>query len=353
MRPHNNADRLDVAVIPGNIVCVVGKGTLKKGDWALYLGPEATLPPHLQALAPVEGQTVIRSTKIRGEFSCGVLTSLTELPKDIVHLVTYALQGLALAASSDPSPWVDVSATLGVTRWTNPAKMDYTGGYGVDLAKKLGTRQAPYSTRECPGYSKPLAHYKSHSLQPGELVHVTEKLHGCNARYTLDEDGNLVVCSKSMRLFHEGNVWDRAAKEANIHEKLLQLQRDGYGRATLFGEVVGRKIQDLHYGHETPTFYAFDLYFNGDYAHPDHFDAVCHLLGLRCVPFVGTLAFDDYALSLANGQSLVPGANHLREGVVLRPTRSRRDVDGERVIVKVVSAAYRSRAKAYESGLDV
>ena len=54
------------------------------------------------------------------------------------------------------------------------------------------------------------------------------------------------------------------------------------------------------------------------------------------------------AETLATGGSLVPGADHLREGVVLRSVTEYTCPDGDRAVRKIVSGAYLTRHKGTE-----
>ena len=57
------------------------------------------------------------------------------------------------------------------------------------------------------------------------------------------------------------------------------------------------------------------------------------------------MLFDlDAVLVLAEGNSLVPGANHMREGIVVKPIKERTDPEVGRVCLKVVSNAYLEKA---------
>lgn len=59
-----------------------------------------------------------------------------------------------------------------------------------------------------------------------------------------------------------------------------------------------------------------------------------------------SIPFDfDTICTLAEGPSLVPGANHIREGVVVTPWNERYDEQIGRVKLKWVSAAYLERSK--------
>jgi len=61
----------------------------------------------------------------------------------------------------------------------------------------------------------------------------------------------------------------------------------------------------------------------------------------RRVPSLGIMPFDFGRLqALADGPSLVRGANHAREGIVIKPVKERKHWSLGRVMLKVVSNEY-------------
>ena len=116
----------------------------------------------------------------------------------------------------------------------------------------------------------------------------------------------------------------------------------------VFGEVYGC-VQDLRYGHADGrvSFAAFDVMSrDGKYLDWPHAES---LLGEWEVPMAPKLfhgPFDfDAVLAMADGPSLIPGAGHIREGVVVRPVQERFDHRFGRTALKVVSNQYLVRAK--------
>ena len=62
---------------------------------------------------------------------------------------------------------------------------------------------------------------------------------------------------------------------------------------------------------------------------------------LELVPLVYRGPYDEGKLKeLAEGSSLVPGANNIREGIVVKPERERTDPTIGRVQLKIISNTY-------------
>ena len=63
------------------------------------------------------------------------------------------------------------------------------------------------------------------------------------------------------------------------------------------------------------------------------------------MPIVHVGLFDETnAFELAEGDSLIEGAGHCREGVVIRPVKERTDLEIGRVQLKMVSNRYLAKS---------
>ena len=70
-------------------------------------------------------------------------------------------------------------------------------------------------------------------------------------------------------------------------------------------------------------------------------DKVLRDVDLPMVPVVATHPWNpSFFINQAMGQSLIPGTNHLREGVVVKPMVERIDPTVGRVIFKIVNPDY-------------
>jgi len=115
----------------------------------------------------------------------------------------------------------------------------------------------------------------------------------------------------------------------------------------VYAELYG-KVQDLQYGEEEVKIMVFDLLWEGKWVNP--LEARSWFSPGGPLPWVPTVAeamgFDaEQVLALSNGPSLVPGANHLREGVVVKPHQERSHGSCGRVCFKVVGTDYLERGK--------
>ena len=110
----------------------------------------------------------------------------------------------------------------------------------------------------------------------------------------------------------------------------------------LFGEVYGSKVQSLHYGRVGALgFAAFDLLVDGCYLDADDFAGACARHGVPAAPVVfhGPFA-PETVRAVSGGRTTFNGADHIREGVVVRPADERTDPKVGRVILKYLGDEY-------------
>jgi RNA ligase (TIGR02306 family) len=133
-------------------------------------------------------------------------------------------------------------------------------------------------------------------------------------------------------------------KVIDKYPQIVDLLRDVPG-CVLYGEVYG-DVQDLRYGMSNGEvdFAAFDLRSeSGPFYHYENFLYAMFAYKIPVVPLLTTapIPYDpDQILEMAEGKTLIEGANHIREGVVVRPLMERLDPTVGRVVLKVVSTAY-------------
>lgn len=231
--------------------------------------------------------------------------------------------------SKPMTEWVlgqNVQAEMLIEKWepTTPATM------GGDDAKDAGI---------LPVYTD-IEGYRRHKnvLADGEEVVITEKIHGANARFCW-HDGELIVGShKRIKKVYNTvapSMWARVALELGLDKKLAEVPD-----VAIYGEVYGQ-VQDLKYGKngtDLVLFDAMDLITRKYFDHDD-FLALATRLELTTVPQLYRGPWSTSLLSLAEGESTVPGANNIREGFVVKPVRERWEHMG-RVILKMVGEGY-------------
>ncbi len=309
LEPHPNADSLSVVrVFDGYTVCV------RTADWVgrelgAYIPPDSVVPDTPE-FAFLDGHRRIKVRRLRGIISMGLL----------------------VAAPAGSGVGDDVAGLLGVTHYDPPLPIS-TGGESI---------------KPPPGYRpafdvESLRRYASVFI-PGETVFVSEKVHGANGRFTFLEDGGFFCGSRTeWKQESDDNLWWRALRETQGLRDFLT----AHPGVTVYGEVYGQ-VQDLRYGTTKGQvrFAAFDILVGSEWKAPVEARAWSTPFGLPWVPTIAeAVSFElERILELAEGPSLVPGADHVREGCVVKPIVERTDPTVGRVCLKVIGNGYMERA---------
>ncbi|WP_327288063.1 RNA ligase (ATP) [Streptomyces sp. NBC_01198] len=333
---HPNADALELAQV-GLYRAVVAKGEYRTGEFAVYIPEQAVLPEPLVAELGLTGRLAggaanrVRAVRLRGELSQGI----------VCRPAVLAGTDLERASAADE----DFAGRLGITKWVPPVPISMSGD--VESAPDL----LPWTDIEN------LKRYPD-IFAPGDLVTVTEKLHGtaCCLTYYAGS-GAIHVTSKglgSQRLAlveSPGNLYWRAVRGHGLPQLAADLAGTlGATRVGIYGEVYGSGVQDLGYGLDArgglPGYAAFDVCaeIGGRLSWLD--PAELPVGDLPLVPRLHHGPFDlDQVLALARGKETVSGRGaHIREGVVVRTADGTYSpVIGGRAVAKVVSDAYLTR----------
>ena len=307
VQKHPNADTLSIADINGYPV-IFRTGEYVEGQLAIYV-PVDSVVPDLPEWAFLAGHRRIKAKRLRGVFSMGLLAPTRP--------------GWTLGQN--------VQAEMGIEKWE------------PEMALNMNTEN-----ERDPGFLpvftdiEGLRRHKT-VLVPGEEVVITEKIHGAKARFVHKEGALWVGSHKNIKRRDETNMWWRLAIALGLEEKLAQLP----GTA-IYGEVYGQ-VQDLKYGIPSGTkLILFDA-LNTDtrtYHNYDEFRHVAETLGLQTVPELYRGPWSPVLVSHAEGRTMIAGADHVREGFVVRPIAERWDHKCGRVILKMIGEDYLLRKGA-------
>ena len=313
LEPHPDGDRLEIAKVPTDYQVVVGKGDFQAGELGVFIPPDLEVPvdsplfSFLSGRAKGSSRVRIRACKFRGVFSCGLL-----IP-------------------SNPS-WVegqDVTELLGITKYVSPPELS-SGG----------------EDEQNPGYMPVYTDIESlrkygNILQVGEMIFVTEKCHGANARYVFRDSRLWCGSHKNIKRDDPKSIWWNAARYHGLAEKLAP-----YPDLILYGEVYGQ-VQDLKY--DIPKgevrliiFDAMD-FSTKRYLPWSQTEDLCRRLDLPTIPILHYGAWNPSLAGLAEGNSVLGNGTCLREGIVIRPEQERWDPQVGRVILKLHGEGYLTR----------
>ena len=315
---HPNADNLGVLHVWGFQV-IVRLEDWHEGDLAVFVEPDSVVPD-TEEYAWLEGHRRITVRRFRGLYSMGLLVHPPE--------------GF--------EPGDDVAEQLGIVHYEPELKQmknAYTAG---------DAETPPIGFR--PRYD--VEHYLRYSslFIPNEVVVATEKIHGANGRWTF-QDGRFHVGSHNeWKAFNDAkpSIWWRVLFD-NGPVKVFLTDFPGI---TLYGEVYGC-VQDLRYGHKDGEISVrfFDVWDGRQARFMNHQEARDFTAGYfgpeLWVPEVYRGPADPAILAEhAEGPSTLPGADNIREGIIIKPPIERYvyDLGGGRLQLKLVSSAYLEKA---------
>lgn len=315
LQPHGNADTLSVVEVWG-YTCVVRTSDWAGVDRGVYIPPDSVVPD-TEDYAFLKGRRRIKVAKLRGVIS----------------------QGLLVKAPEDANIGDDVAEQLGITHYNPPMSTKRSGSrpgqdfeVGDNIPGPSGVVTLSYDLEAARRYAKQV-------FTDGEVCWVTEKLHGANARFVHDGNEMFVGSRNRWKVKDGDDIWNQAlAKYPGIEDLCKQ-----FPGATLYGEVYGQ-VQDLRYGKDGVDFAAFDILTPGGFLDYSLVINYCRAFNIPLVPLLGLFPFDWTRMQeLAEGRTTVPGADHVREGICLRPFIERRDRNVGRHHLKLVGNGYYER----------
>ncbi len=308
---HGNADALELCQIKG-WQCVIPKGQYAANDLVTYIPIDAVIPAEHSdrwGFTKYLSNGRVRCAKLRGEPSFGVIVNLED------------------------ASWMegeDVKERYGITKYIPPVKMN--AGDAAPAHPLFPEYTDVENLRNFPSV-----------FTPGEEVVATEKIHGTSCRIGLIE-GEWMAGSMSVRRVRPETLADSIywkPLEAAGVSALLEHLGESARQVILYGEVFGSKVQNLNYGQVgTLGFRAFDLLVDGKYLDTEAFFESCAAFGVETVPVLYRGPYDIGTIKVLSEGATTLGAEHIREGVVVKPVRERTDPKVGRVCLKYIGDPY-------------
>jgi RNA ligase (TIGR02306 family) len=361
LTPHPNADKLSIIPVWGYTYCGTTTEWQDKKLGAFcppdslvpvdrpefdFLAPKAKFNEHSQKIGPGErAYARIRAKRLRGVVSYGLMVAPPE----------GAIEGS------------DVTEALEVKHYEEPIANEAKGRSSNQATTGPAAVYSPkYDLDSFQRYAKQM-------FTEGEPVIATEKIHGENGRW-LFHDGKFYCGSRTewkaeyakvniseeelrnkgvpedrieqimkrvLETPFELNKWWKGLRSTPTLEKWLQ-EHPGM---IVYGELYGC-VKNIKYGTQPNEvrIAAFDI-LNGN-TWIDAEEARLFAEDIPWVPLVAVIQYDfDRLVELAEGNSLIPGANHYREGIVVSPLHERIHPRLGRVKLKIVSPTYLEKNK--------
>lgn len=351
IRPHDNADRLELAIIKG-WQTVVRKGEHSSGEIVVYIPIDSVLDTKLEAfLFPPDSKVRLNNSRVRSIKLRGALSQGMVVPLDDELLKLYP--ELAKKKLGD-----DVADVLGISKYEPPQR---------SVPSNMQAKPTRKKHRLFREYTD-IENFKHHPnlFVGGEQVVITCKLHGSNFRAgwlptevnslwkkVLKFFGRLpryeyVYGSRRVQLQNQPNTTTWYQKHNKVKTNIYQTISEQYqlkqkipAGHVVYGEIIGHGIQkNYEYGHGPNewSLYVFDVV-GPDGKYLDHYalESFCNRVGLSMVPilYVGPYSkeiLDGYAV----GPSvLAPEAQPIREGCVIRPITEQLCYMGRKLLKRI------------------
>ena len=312
---HPNADTLGITRIWG-FTCLVRLGDMQEGDLVAYIIPDS-ICPETPEFAFLGKHRRIGTKKLRGVVS----------------------QGLLVKAPEGSSEGDDVAELLGITHYEPEAFHGVSHGQSHSFGKSL---QASPPSGFYPIYDVENWRRYKRILKPGELIEVTEKLHGCLGRYVF-RDGEIHCGShRTWKKPEESCLWWKVFNETEWLQEFVGQNPS----ICVYGEVFGQVMKGFDYGvpegkAELRVFDLWDVDAQKWLEGTDERYAEIPETGLVPLLYVGPYDPDTIE-TLSEGKTTLAG--HIREGVVIRTLPEREEPHFGRCQLKLVSNEYLGRS---------
>ena len=283
VKPIKGADNIELVSV-GGWNAITKKGEYKVRDGVVVLTTDAVIPVELSDSMGVtpylrRGQRV-KTLKLRGVYSeCLIIPLKSTFKSEII-----------------PHGFVDgqdMMGLLNITKYEPPVKC-------VQLSKERKSKY--HQNPNFPIYYKfPNLKNIPQMFNEGDIVTITRKLHGTNARYGIVRKRKISILDRVKKFFgnkwayyeyvygshnvekgsdtqgfYSRDVWRTVAVNYKIKAKLLDyvktfMSPDSLGKGIIiYGEIYGHGIQkNYDYGLTDVKFAGFDVQLNGDYR-PHH-----------------------------------------------------------------------------------
>jgi RNA ligase (TIGR02306 family) len=349
IKPIEGADKIELAVV-GGWNCIIQKGQYAEGGLVIVATTDAVIPQELSDAMNVtsylrKGQRV-RTVKLKGIYSECLIIPFN----------------MTVGRTKVVKTWKegdDLMEAMGVFKYEPPVKTISLGG----------GRKVRY--QDNPNFS---VYYKFPNIKNvpdmftgNDLVEITRKIHGTNARYGIVKKNKLSIWDKIKRFFgdrwvgyefvvgshnvekgsdsqgyYDTNVWYEMADKNNLKEKMWNIAKtrgvDDIGSGmVLYGEIYGAGIQKGYdYGLNEIKFVGFDVSINGKYV--DTQKAKYIIEAHFRVPYVPILYMGFWSKTIQDSyvvDNFIEGTKVPHEGIVVK------EVSGDRrKIAKVINPAY-------------
>lgn len=298
LRPIPNADRIEVAVIDGWNVIVNKEDGFKVDDLVIYIEIDSVLPPKPEFAFMEKYKYRVKTIKLRGQVSQGLVLPLDILPTNVTLIIEEGADVTDILGIKKYDPeavkekawWskLAVQNKVEFPWWLKPFKrISFIRNWWINKHKAID---------DFPTFIKKTDEERIQNvpvlfdrIKYGEIpLSITEKMDGTSATFFL-KDGKFGVCSRNKWLLKEDDspYWVVANKYF-IEDVLRNLAGfdNNKGLYVLQGEIIGKSIQGNKYHLSDFMFMPFNLIINGKRLPYEQMVNALEPTSLNCVPLV-------------------------------------------------------------------
>jgi hypothetical protein len=326
IRPIPNADAIECALVDGWECVIAKKDGFKIGDLVIYIEIDSIVPDRLEFEFLRDRKFRVRTIKLRGQISQGLVLPLSILPKgnykldddvtDILGIKKYDPQAeqekklFEEKQSKIKNPFIKFMLRFKWFRnwYIKPKKGGFPSWIVKTDEERIQNKTRMFEIEK----------------ELGTVFSATEKVDGQSGTYFIKKYGKKYefgVCSRNIHLKKPDNssYWT-IANQLSIEGVLKQLLDDYKAtQIVLQGEILGIGIQGNKYKIDGYDFYAFNLIIDDRKICHDEMFIKLDAVNIKCVPSIGSIYFKDTIsemVDIAKGNSTL--CNIKREGIVCR-----------------------------------
>jgi RNA ligase (TIGR02306 family) len=316
LSPIDNADRIELAKVLGWQV-VVKKDEFKVRDLIIYCEIDSLLPekPEFEFLRPRKFR--IKSMKLKGVLSQGIIFSIDFLPEDV--------KGSVLAqclVGNKELIGTDVTEKMGITKYEPPISPQMMGKILGDFPTHIIPKTDEIRLQSIPDILSEFVNRE---------IYISTKMDGTSftcyhlLQTNTEEPHKFGVCSRNLELKEDETVYWDIAHKLNLKQRLTDYFVSYNKNIAIQGEICGPGINKNHAGLKKLSLFIFNIY-DIDQQKCFNFDDLNRTaaeLQLETVPidWIGKFDIKEFTveklIEMARGK--YSGTNNNREGIVIRP----------------------------------
>lgn len=319
-----NSDNLEKVKVLGWEV-VVKKGEFKPDQLCIYCEIDSVLPEKPEFEFLKDRKFRIKTIKLRGTLSQGIVFPLEILPDNdrISILERYYIY------NNENIIGHDLTQKLGIYKYEIPVSPGQKGNIKGEFPTYLIPKTDEQRIQSEPGLLNEIYNLELANEVNNLSYYITEKIDGTSLTviHIINEfkEHEIKVCSRNLELKPGDDVYWKITRQYFLEEKLKAYYKTHNKNIAIQGEICGLSINKNPLNLSNQQFFVFNIYDidNHKYYDFENFINISKELELQTVPIIETGRNFKYTLEelLKKAKGVYLNTNNQREGIVIRPTK--------------------------------